>query len=80
MKKEPCYCVACQVILARMENGILAGTIRTDYSLPMDTEEPNEVFADLYARFRSPRLLGLQILSIQPVPVGTPVLLDRLHE
>ncbi|WP_303312691.1 hypothetical protein [Hymenobacter sp. BT730] len=73
MKKEPCYCVACQVVLARMDNGIIAGTIRTDYSLQTDSEEPNEVFADLYARFRSPRLLGLQILSIQPVPVDVPV-------
>ncbi|AIZ65429.1 hypothetical protein PK28_17345 (plasmid) [Hymenobacter sp. DG25B] len=73
MKKKPCYCVAYQVVLARIDNGIIAGTTRTDYSLQTDTEEPNEVFADLYARFRSPRLLGLQILSILPTPVASPV-------
>jgi hypothetical protein len=66
MKKELQYTVCCQLTLAEFELGQIVETRQIHHQLATDSTELNEVFADLYDQFRSPDLLGLQIVSIEP--------------
>lgn len=64
MKQEASYQVRCQVTTAELQHGEVVSTRQTEHHLLTNTYEVTEVFSDLYAQFRGPRLLGLQILSI----------------
>lgn len=65
MKTDPCYSVACRVVLATLEEGQVVGTRQIEHQVQTDSAEITEVFTELYERFRSPQLLGLHILHIQ---------------
>ncbi|AII51888.1 MULTISPECIES: hypothetical protein [Hymenobacter] len=65
MKQNLSYQVHCQVITAQTDCGEIVTAKRTEHQLLSATSEVSEVFADLYEQFRSPCLVGLQIVSIQ---------------
>jgi|GEM_PF-6004035 len=65
MKQNQCYQVRCRVTTAEMSCGQVVATQKIEHNILSDTYEVSEVFADLYEQFRSPQLLGLQIVSIQ---------------
>ncbi|MBC6988415.1 hypothetical protein [Hymenobacter sp. BT491] len=65
MDKRLRYQVRCQVTLAQLDCGQVVGLHQEEHHVTSDTAELNELFVDLCDHFRSPRLLGLQILSIR---------------
>lgn len=60
------YTVRVRLTLAETRCGRVVRTRPEHHEVPSSTRELSELFAELYARFRGPHLLGLLILDVVP--------------